>query len=82
LKADPDAFDLILMDLNMPEMNGLELARRARAIPFKGRTIVMSGRVTEEDAYLLSDYGITQVLHKPFDSEGLRSALRTAFNTG
>ncbi len=39
-------FDVIVTDNDMPRMNGLEFVRSVRALGFKGRILVMSGRLS------------------------------------
>jgi len=79
ISADPAAFDGVIMDLSMPEMDGLELARRLRGQGFTKPMMVMSGRVSEEDYQQLSSFGVTEVINKPFDSKTLRAAVARAF---
>ena len=71
--------DVVIMDLNMPGLSGLEVARRARLIPYQRPMIVMSGRVTDADLERLRQLGIARVLYKPFTADVLRSALRAIF---
>jgi len=41
--GDPERFDLVLTDLTMPEMNGIELAKRLKAARNDVIIVVMSG---------------------------------------
>lgn len=75
LSAGPTAFDLVLMDLNMPGISGLELARRARALPYKGHLVVMSGHVTDDERDELKQLGAAAILPKPFKLEELLAVL-------
>ncbi|HEY0947378.1 MAG TPA: transporter substrate-binding domain-containing protein [Opitutaceae bacterium] len=75
LSASPTAFDLVLMDLNMPGINGLELARRARSLPYKGHLVIMSGHVTDDERDELKQLGAAAILPKPFKLEELLSIL-------
>jgi signal transduction histidine kinase/CheY-like chemotaxis protein len=79
LSATPDAFDGVIMDLNMPGLNGQELARRARALAYDRPLVAVSGRVTEDDRTELARLGVRTILQKPFTLEELRSALAAAF---
>jgi CheY-like chemotaxis protein len=79
LSSDPSRFDGVVMDLNMPEMSGLDLARRARALPFTKPFIVMSGRVSEDEHADLQSLGISIILNKPFDSIALKRAMSLSF---
>jgi signal transduction histidine kinase/ABC-type amino acid transport substrate-binding protein/ActR/RegA family two-component response regulator len=80
LSATPDAFDGVIMDLNMPGLNGLELARRARALAYDRPFVAVSGRVTDEDRTELARMGVRTILQKPFTMEDLRKALVAAFS--
>ena len=82
LSATPDAFDAVIMDLNMPGLNGQELARRARALAYHRPMVAISGRVTEDERAELARLEITTVLQKPFTIEELRGALSKAFDGG
>lgn len=79
LSATPDAFDGVIMDLNMPGLNGQELARRARALAYDRPMVAVSGRVTEEDRTELARLGVRTILQKPFTLEELKKALAMAF---
>lgn len=68
--------DLILLDLNMPEMDGLEFVRRLVDRRFGGSVILVSGedeRMQQAAEKLASAHGITVLghLHKPATPAGL-----------
>jgi CheY-like chemotaxis protein len=75
ISATPEAFDLVMMDLNMPGLNGLELARRARALPFNRPLVLMSGRVNDEERAEMEQLRIDAILAKPFDIDALLATL-------
>ena len=75
LSAAPAEFDAVIMDLNMPGLSGLELARRARALPYDRPLLVMSGRVSEDERLELARLRIDAIIHKPFTLEMLRAML-------
>jgi CheY-like chemotaxis protein len=63
----------------MPGLTGIELAHRARALPYHGPLIVISGKITEEERAALADVHIDALLHKPFSIEDFQLALTRAF---
>ncbi len=67
----PGAFDLILMDIQMPIMNGYEAARRIRALPRPdARTIpifAMTADAFAEDIAAAKEAGMDSHLAKPLD---------------
>jgi DNA-binding response OmpR family regulator len=65
----------VILDLNMPGLSGLELASRARALPYDRPLVVMSGRVTEDERLELARLRIDAIINKPFTLEMLRSML-------
>ena len=62
----PKDYDALIMDLNMPGLTGLELARKLAAIRFGGAMMVMTGRVTDEDQAELEALGVGAIVQKPF----------------
>ena len=68
--------DVLLIDINMPRLSGVDLVRRIRATPFAGTIIVMSGRVAESDLEQLRQLNVHQLLPKPFTIEQLLGALK------
>jgi len=77
LSAAPAEFDAVIMDLNMPGLSGLDLARRARALPYDRPLVVMSGRVTEDERLELARLRIDAIINKPFTLEMLRAMLES-----
>ena len=79
IMADYAAFDLLITDHHMPEMNGLELVTRLRQLPFHGKIMVFSSELGQEltDAY--HDLKVDLVLHKPIFPSALRTALAELF---
>jgi len=78
IAEDPDDFDLLLTDLQMPRMDGVELAARvARLRP--GLPVVLStGNRWSVPAATARAAGIREIVDKPFRIEELAQALRTA----
>jgi two-component system, chemotaxis family, chemotaxis protein CheY len=70
--------DVILVDWNMPEMNGLEFIRAVRAESrFKNVVVLMVTTETETDQMLRAlSAGADEYLMKPFQREGLVDKLR------
>lgn len=79
LAADPAAFDAVIMDLNMPGLTGAELARRARALPYTGPLIVMSGRIDDDERARLQESGVDVLIDKPFSIVAFETALVRVF---
>ena len=69
--------DLILVDLNMPVMNGLEFIRCIKEDPDQKRVpfIAMSADSTSESIQEMMDLGAQAYMPKPFRAEMLRSEI-------
>jgi two-component system cell cycle sensor histidine kinase/response regulator CckA len=80
LSSNPDAYDAVIMDLNMPGINGMELAHRIRRASYNHPLIVMSGRITEEERKTLAQLQVADVVHKPFTIKRLEQAIEKAFS--
>ena len=70
------AFDLALLDWNMPVMNGLEMLNQMRAQGFADTKVLMVTTEAENDFILRAlDAGADEYLMKPFDDEALNEKL-------
>ncbi|MBI1364904.1 MAG: response regulator [Alphaproteobacteria bacterium] len=73
-----EKFDLVLMDINMPVMDGLEATRILRQNPlYKNKPILaFTAHALEEDQASLRDAGLDDVLKKPVTEKGLVERVR------
>lgn len=67
--------DLILMDCEMPELDGLAAARELRAIGARGPIIALTAHALPEDRQACLDAGMDAVLTKPLDLKELQQTL-------
>lgn len=69
--------DFLITDWNMPEMNGLELARWVRATPqFSGMPILMvTTRGNKEDVIDAMKARVNNYIVKPFTAQGLKDKI-------
>ncbi|MDR1482904.1 MAG: response regulator [Synergistaceae bacterium] len=76
----PDKYDMILMDVQMPEMDGCEATRRIRAIdtPAAKRIpiVAMTANVFREDVKKCIDAGMNDHIGKPLDFDDVLVKLR------
>jgi CheY-like chemotaxis protein len=73
LKASGNYPDLIIMDLALPEMDGVETARRIHAMPKLSQTpiFVVSAFLTKEVEADVRAAGCVEIFTKPFDVDDL-----------
>jgi signal transduction histidine kinase/FixJ family two-component response regulator len=68
-------FDVVLMDMQMPVMDGLEATRRIRALGCEVPIVALSASVQEEDRRACLEAGMDAFLSKPLDFEQARQTL-------
>ena len=71
-------FDVVLMDVQMPIMDGLEATRAIRALPAERAQpwiIAVTANAFEQDRKRCHDAGMDDFVSKPFRQEALRDAL-------
>ena len=77
--AAPESYDIIFMDIHMPEMDGYEATRRIRALNFpKAATIpiiAMTANVFREDIEKCLAVGMNDHIGKPLDIKELMTKL-------
>ena len=80
-RADPSAFDLVLMDIQMPVMDGYAAARAIRALPDPLRStvpiIAVSANAFSEDRKRSLESGMDAHLAKPLDIHRLERLIAT-----
>ena len=70
-QANPTAYDLVITDQDMPELDGIGLVGKLREIGFPGRIIVLSGGLSFADAATFADLRVDQILSKPISGQVL-----------
>ncbi|RMG12751.1 MAG: response regulator [Planctomycetota bacterium] len=71
-------FDLLVVDLRMPLMNGFQLIERARRLKPDLPTVVVTGYPSADSAERARRLGVRAYLRKPFRPEELVAAVREA----
>jgi DNA-binding response OmpR family regulator len=71
-----DHFDLVLLDLGLPGMDGMEALRRLRASSQPVPVLILSARDQLQDRVAGLDAGADDYLIKPFDMDELRARIR------
>jgi two-component system, chemotaxis family, chemotaxis protein CheY len=71
------AFDFMLLDVNMPGMNGLECVKELREAGLQRRMKVMMVTTEADNSFITRalEYGADEFLMKPFTPESLREKL-------
>jgi signal transduction histidine kinase len=76
LTANPNGYDVVLMDMQMPRMDGLEATRRIRAMGATVPIIAMTANVFKEDIEACLEAGMNAHLGKPLDNDKVVETLR------
>ncbi len=77
IKLSDYTYDCILLDINLPDGNGLSLLRELRAMKKTGSLIIISARDTIEDKVEGLDLGADDYLAKPFHLAELLSRIKS-----
>ena len=68
--------DLLLLDLAMPEMMGVDVIRALQARAYPGGIVVLTGSQNQEDLQETWELGVQEVLFKPVDLDRLLTAVQ------
>ena len=86
MQSSPGTYHAILMDLQMPEMNGLEACRAIRRMPRQDAVsipiIAMTANSFKEDADAAAEAGMDGFVTKPVDVEYLYQVLDRVLRRG
>jgi two-component system, chemotaxis family, chemotaxis protein CheY len=72
-------YDAVLLDLQMPDMNGVDFIRAIRRLPTHGRTPIVLTTAEPDDSELLqaaATLGVAAVVKKPWTPQLLRQAVQ------
>ena len=70
--------DVVLLDIKMPGMSGVDVLRQMREQGCKAEVIVLSGHVLLDTAVEIMDFGVNDYLLKPCDTEELMDRITLA----
>ena len=75
--ATVESYDLILLDLNLPVMDGMEVLRRLRMENAEVKILILSARTELQDKVDGLDFGANDYLTKPFHFAELEARIRS-----
>lgn len=73
---ESESFDLIVLDLGLPKLGGLELLRHVRSKGIATPVIILTARESVEDKVKGLDHGADDYISKPFDLDELYARIR------
>ena len=76
LDSLPAGPEVVILDLGLPDIDGLEVCRRAREAGFEGAIMIVTARAGELDRVVGLDYGADDYLAKPFGLAELQARVR------
>lgn len=74
-------YDLVITDVKMPEMNGLEVLEAIKEISPDTAVIVMTAFADMDDAILALKRGASDYIRKPFKLDEIRNAIEKSLET-
>ncbi len=80
-KDSPESFDLILTDMNMPQMTGLDLSKSILSIDSQKPIILCTGFSDSVNESLVKRAGIKKFILKPLTTQKLANDLKSVFES-
>ncbi len=84
LAGSGEPFDAVLLDLRMPDMDGVEFLRALRRQPVHGRTPVIVTTAESDDSELMAEaraLGVAAIVKKPWAPQALRSVVQQVIDS-
>ncbi|KAJ4291548.1 kinase-regulated stress-responsive transcription factor skn7 [Collariella sp. IMI 366227] len=76
INQDPERFDLIFMDIIMPNLDGVSATAMIRMVAPGVPVVAMTSNIRQEDIQTYFQFGMSDVLAKPFTRDGMVRILR------
>jgi len=73
IAANAGAYDIVISDHHMTELNGIGLVIKLREIGFPGRIAIVSSELNREVADEYRQLGVNKILYKPVELADLRA---------
>ncbi len=80
--ADVEGADLVVLDLGLPDMDGLDVAREVRAKGLETPILILTARTDEADMVIGLDAGADDYVTKPFRLAELLARVRALLRRG
>ena len=80
--AEPDSFDMVILDVTMPFMTGVELAREMMGVRADLPIILMTGFTELITAGQAAKMGVRELIMKPFETRKLAKIIRKVLDEG
>lgn len=81
-QAEAFNYDLIVLDLMLPKLDGIRLCRRLRDSGYEGPILMLTARDTNADKIVGLDSGADDYMVKPFDVNELAARVRALLRRG
>ena len=80
-KLSKEDFDLLISDVRLPDISGMEVLKEARVIKPKTDVVIITGYPTLEDAKESTRLGASEYIEKPFTPDFMLNVARKVFDT-
>ena len=81
-QAEAFNYDLILLDIMLPKLDGIKLCQRLRTSGYGGPILILTARDTSADKIVGLDTGADDYMVKPFDVNELTARVRALLRRG
>jgi CheY-like chemotaxis protein len=80
-RLSKEDFDLLISDVRLPDISGMEVLKEARVIKPKTDVVIITGYPTLEDAKESTKLGAAEYIEKPFTPDFMLNVARKVFDT-
>lgn len=78
-KNDPEPWDIVILDLNLPSMDGIQICKGIRQISKATPIVMLTARDTESDQVIGFELGADDYVTKPFSPMTLLARLKALY---
>ena len=75
MAREPESFDVVITDNNMPGVSGVELVRQLREREFSGKIMVLSAHLSTDVRAAYETLDVDAMIEKPFNVKTLRATI-------